>query len=101
MCCLNYEQSTYEEIRRRLPRISSIVNTQKGRGEVISNSVVNEKVKVKIKIKDGDEIIEEFKISEITLVSGGYEGTVNDEELKIEVYDDTDEKVIKQLLKDN
>lgn len=101
MCCLNYEQSTYEEIRRRLPRINSIVNTQKGRGEVISNSVVNEKVKVKIKIKDGDEIIEEFKISEITLVSGGYEGTVNDEELKIEVYDDTDEKVIKQLLKDN
>jgi cell fate regulator YaaT (PSP1 superfamily) len=101
MCCLNYEQSTYEEIRRRLPKISSIVNTSKGKGEVIANSVVNERVKVKMKLKDGEEIIEEFNIKDISLISGGYEGTVNEDEIKIEVNDDVDEVEIRQLFKEN
>ena len=49
MCCLNYEQSTYENIRERLPKIGSIVKTKNGEGEVVSNSVVKESVKVKLK----------------------------------------------------
>lgn len=101
MCCLNYEQSTYEDIRKRLPRVNSIVNTKRGRGEVIANSVVNEKVKVKTKTKDGEETIEEFNINDITLISGGYEGTVSDDEVKIEPYDDVDPSLIKQLFKEN
>lgn len=101
MCCLNYEQSTYEDIRKRLPRISSIVNTQKGKGEVISNSVVNEKVKVRLKNKDGEETLEEFNINDVMLISGGYEGTVSDDELKIETDEDTDPSLIKQLFKEN
>jgi cell fate regulator YaaT (PSP1 superfamily) len=101
MCCLNYEQSTYEDIRKRLPKIGSIVNTDKGRGAVVANSVVNEKVKVKLKTKEGDEFIDEFKISNITLVSGSYEGTVNDDDIKIIVDDDTDEVEIRQLFKEN
>jgi cell fate regulator YaaT (PSP1 superfamily) len=38
MCCLNYEQETYEKIRKRLPKVKSIVNTVYGKGEVIANS---------------------------------------------------------------
>ena len=29
MCCLNYEQSTYEDIRKRLPKVGSIVKTRR------------------------------------------------------------------------
>lgn len=98
MCCLNYEQSTYEEIRARLPRVGAVVNTSFGRGEVIANYTVKELVKVKVHINNED-IIKEFPITEVKLISGGYEGTVTEDDIKIEVYDDVDKKVIKELLK--
>lgn len=102
MCCLNYEQDAYEDIRKRLPRAGSIVNTDDGQGEVISNSVVKELVRVKIKTKEGEEIIREYKIENVTLVSGGYEGTVSEEEIQIEIVDpDVDVKEIKELFKEN
>jgi cell fate regulator YaaT (PSP1 superfamily) len=101
MCCLNYEQSTYEDIRKRLPKIGSIVETNKGKGEVTSNSVVNEKVKVKLKSKEGEEFFEEFKILDISLISGGYEGTVSEEDIKLEIEPGTNVQDVKKLFKDN
>jgi cell fate regulator YaaT (PSP1 superfamily) len=98
-CCLNYEQETYEGIRKRLPRVNSILDTPYGKGEVVSNNVIKESVKVKIKMNDTEEIIE-IPIAETTLVSGGFEGTVNDEEIKIEAEDD-DQEIIKELFKEN
>ncbi len=98
MCCLNYEQSTYEEIRSRLPKVGSIVNTSYGKGEVVANNTVKEMVKVKVN-ENGEESIKEIPINTITLISGSFEGTVSEDEIKIEVYDDVDKKVIKELLK--
>jgi cell fate regulator YaaT (PSP1 superfamily) len=101
MCCLNYEQSTYEDIRKRLPKVGSVVETSKGKGDVVSNSVVNEKVKVKLRSKEGEEFFEEFKIVDINLVSGGYEGTVNEDDIKLELAEVTNVAEIKKLFKDN
>jgi cell fate regulator YaaT (PSP1 superfamily) len=101
MCCLNYEQEAYEDIRKRLPKVGSIVKTPDGEGEVVSNSVIKEIVKVKIKINE-DEIIKDYKLKNVTLVSGGYEGTINEEEIKIEIIDeDVDIKEIKELFEEN
>lgn len=101
MCCLNFEQETYEDIRKRLPRISSVVDTPYGRGEVIANSAVKELVKVKIK-KDGEDVLYDVPIADTTLVSGGFEGTVDENEIKIEIVDeDVDEKTIKELFKED
>jgi len=101
MCCLNYEQSTYEYTRKRLPRVSSIIDTPFGRGEVIGNSAVKESVRVKLQL-EGEEVIKEINIYEITLVTGGFEGTVSEEEIKIEVDSvDVDQNVIKALLKED
>ena len=101
MCCLNYEQSTYECIRKKLPKVASIVDTPFGRGEVVSNSIVKECVKVKLSI-DGEEVIKDVSINEITLNSGSFEGAISEEEIKIEVEDeDIDQNVIKDLLKEN
>ncbi|ERK32509.1 PSP1 domain-containing protein [Clostridium intestinale] len=100
MCCLNYEQSTYEDIRKRLPRVGSIVKTVDGRGEVVSNNTVKETVKVKMAFGE-EEVINEYKIEKIELISGTYEGNVDDGEIKLEIEDETDKVLIKDLIKDN
>ena len=100
MCCLNYEQSTYEDIRKRLPKAGSIVKINDFKGEVISNSTVKESVKVKYKLGD-EEIIEEFKIEEIELIEGGYEDSVDESDIKIEIEAPEDKNLIKNLIKEN
>lgn len=97
MCCLNYEQTTYEDIRKRLPRVGSIVRTEYGDGEVIGNSIVKEIVKVKIK-KGDEEVIEQFKIKDIELISGKYEDTVDESNIKLEAESEEDKKLIKDLI---
>ncbi|MDT8715780.1 stage 0 sporulation family protein [Clostridium sp. 19966] len=101
MCCLNYEQKTYEDIRKRMPIVGSIVSTDRGKGEVISNSVVNEKVKVKISFKDAEDIIEEFPIEKVSIISGSYESAVADYDIKLETDENTGEAEIKELFKEN
>lgn len=100
MCCLNYEQETYEEIRKRLPKVESVVDSPYGRGEVIANNVVKESVRIKIRNNDGDDIIQDVSINDIKLISGSYEGTVDDSDIKIEA-EVEDEAIIKELFKDN
>ncbi len=84
MCCLNYEQETYETIRKRLPRVGAIVDTPQGRGEVISNNIVKESVKVKIRIRDDEEIIEAINIKDIVMISGDYEDNVDEADIKLQ-----------------
>lgn len=101
MCCLNYEQETYEGIRKRLPKVGSIVNTAFGKGEVIANSVVKESVKVKIKIKDGEDDIKVVKIEDLTLISGSYEDIISDVDIRELEGQVEDKDMIKELFKEN
>lgn len=99
MCCLNYEQETYEGIRKRLPKVHSVVSTPLGKGEVVANNVVKESVKVKIKTNEAEDIVE-VPISEITLISGGFEDAVSHDHIKLEAEAEDAERV-KHLLKGN
>lgn len=101
MCCLNYEQETYEDIRKRLPKVGSIVDTPFGKGEVIANSVVKESVKVKIKVKDGEDEIKVVKIEELTLISGSYEDIISDIDIRELEEHVEDPAMIKELFKEN
>ncbi len=100
MCCLNYEQSTYEDIRKRMPKVGSIVKTIEGTGEVFSNSTVKESVKVKLK-KDGEEVLQDFKIEDIELIKGHYEDSIDDDDIKLEIESEEDRKLMKNLIKGN
>ncbi|WP_066889766.1 stage 0 sporulation family protein [Clostridium nigeriense] len=100
MCCLNYEQSTYEDIRKRLPKIGSIVKMGDFKGEVISNNTVKENVKVKYRRGD-EEVVEEFKIDDIELIEGGYEDSIDESEIKLEIDSPEDKNLIKDLIKDS
>ena len=97
MCCLNYEQSTYEDIRKRLPKVGSVVQTEDGKGEIVSNNTVKEAVKVKLR-KGDEEVIEEFKIENVTLISGSYEDSVDEKEIKLEIESEEDKSLIKDLI---
>ena len=99
MCCLNYEQSTYEDIRKRMPKVGSIVKTSEGTGEVFSNNIVKESIKVKLK-KGEEEVLEEFKIDNIELIKGHYEDSIDDDDIKLEVESEEDRKLMKDLMKD-
>ena len=101
MCCLNYEQSTYEDIRKRIPKVGSIVKTEDGTGVVVSNNIIKESVKVKLKCKKTeDEVLEDYKIENIELVEGSYEDSVEDSDIKLEVTSEEDRKLMKDLMKD-
>lgn len=97
MCCLNYEQSTYEDIRKRLPKVGSIVETIDGTGEVIENLTVKESVKVKLKLGD-EEVINMYKIETVKLISGSYEDSVDDSDIKLEIESEEDKKLLKELI---
>ena len=100
MCCLNYEQSTYEDIRKRMPKVGSIVKTNEGTGEIFSNNIVKESVKVKLR-KGEEEILEEFKIENVELIKGHYEDSIDDDDIKLEIESEEDRKLIKDLIKGN
>jgi len=99
MCCLNYEQETYEGIRKRLPKVGSIVDTCYGKGEVVSNSVVKEAVKVKVNIKDGEDDIKVVSINDLTLISGSYEDIINEIDFKELEKKAEDPTLIKKIFK--
>ena len=101
MCCLNYEQSTYEDIRKRIPKVGSIVKTEGGTGVVVSNNIIKESVKVKLKCKKTeDEVLEDYKIENIELLEGSYEDSVDDSDIKLEFTSEEDRKLMKDLMKD-
>ncbi len=97
MCCLNYEQTTYECIRKKLPSINSEVKTALGRGKVVQNSVVKENVSVKLSIND-DEVIKDFSIYDVELISGTYEGLVPENDIKLDIeIENGGEEILKDL----
>ena len=55
MCCLRFEDSTYEELKRNLPRRGTRAETPDGPGEVTGRQVLAQLVKVEL--KDGHEEI--------------------------------------------
>ncbi len=48
MCCLKYEQDTYEELLRLSPKVGAVVMTPEGRGVVTESNVLTGKLKVRL-----------------------------------------------------
>ena len=48
MCCLKYEQDTYEELLRLSPKVGAVVMTPEGRGVVTDSNVLTGKLKVRL-----------------------------------------------------
>ncbi len=64
MCCLKYEQETYEGLIRNTPKVGAIVSTPQGKGIVESVSLIKGTVRVKLD-KDNENILQIFNVSQV------------------------------------
>ncbi len=66
LCCINYENDFYDELRRDAPDINDIVETSKGRAKVLSVDVLNRGAKIKYLDDDSFDYpkFSDFKIVE-------------------------------------
>lgn len=60
MCCLQYEQACYEEMKRKMPHVNREILTPNGIGMVVENNVITEKTKVRLTMPDGTIDVREF-----------------------------------------
>lgn len=65
MCCLAYENKTYEEILKKMPKINSEVVSPKGKGIVVYNDILRERVSIKIHLSDDSFTVYDFSLAEI------------------------------------
>ncbi len=78
MCCLNYEQSTYEKMWKVTPRPRSIVETPQGRGMVLDVNVLKGTLRV---LLDSNNTVVPFTVKEIRIVKNA-EAEIDKETLK-------------------
>lgn len=64
LCCLAYENPYYMEVLKIMPKVGSMVDTPDGRGKVMYNDLLKQRVSVKFEDEDSSEI-KEYDASEI------------------------------------
>ena len=69
MCCLKYEQDTYEALIRTSPKIESFVDTPEGRGTVIEADILRQRVKVRM--ESSPDTVSTFANEEVAVLRSG------------------------------
>ena len=69
MCCLKYEQDSYEQLFRTTPKVGAIVKTSEGRGVVEETNLLTGKLRVKIDKTDNVITVDK---SEVEVIKDGY-----------------------------
>ena len=69
MCCLKYEQDAYEDLIRTSPKLESFVDTPEGRGTVVEQDLLRQRVKVRM--EDSPETISVFANADIAVLRSG------------------------------
>lgn len=62
MCCLRFEQDTYEREYATFPKVDTIVDTPKGRGVIVESSFLTGRIKVKM---NNDQSLKVFGKAEL------------------------------------
>ena len=85
MCCLKYEEDTYEYLNSRLPNVGDFVTTPEGlKGEVHSVNVLRQLVKVIVTVDGDDKDVREYAVKELKFKPKrrNEKLNINDDELK-------------------
>ena len=69
MCCLKYEQDAYEDLIRTSPKLDSFVDTPEGRGTVVEQDLLRQRVKVRM--EESPETIAVFANADIAVLRSG------------------------------
>ena len=75
MCCLKYEQSTYEELWKLCPKVGAVVMTPEGRGVVTESAVLTGKLKVRLD-KNPDSPPADMRVEDVNVIRDGRGGKV-------------------------
>ena len=70
MCCLQYEQESYEHLLKITPRMGSIVDTREGRGVVVETNLISGNIKVRLD-SNPDAVPTTFTRKQVRLVKDG------------------------------
>ncbi|MBY0313473.1 MAG: hypothetical protein K2W85_15515 [Phycisphaerales bacterium] len=68
LCCLRYEEQTYDELRARLPKKRTRVNTEHGEGYVIDSQILTQLVLVQLEAKEEQVAV---PLEELTILGPG------------------------------
>ena len=64
LCCLNYEQEMYAEVKSRMPKVNKWVETEFGPGRVTALNVLKETVTVQLETATRELPLDQVRISE-------------------------------------
>lgn len=70
MCCLRYEQASYEELVKAVPKVGAFVETPAGYGTVSSVNILRSSLKVKLD-GQGEDVFKNYQADEIAVIPGG------------------------------
>ena len=79
MCCLKYEQDSYEDLLKTTPKVGAYVNTPSGKGYVEEVNLITGKLKVKAENSDAPAVI--YDKADLVIIRDA-EIRVDKEELK-------------------
>jgi cell fate regulator YaaT (PSP1 superfamily) len=48
MCCLTYEYATYQNLKKKLPKLGKSVKTSSGQGKVIRHNAICNRITVRL-----------------------------------------------------
>jgi len=69
MCCLKYEETAYEDLVKKAPKIGAFVETPSGKGSVINVNLL--RGNAKIRLEDGyDTTLKTFTFDELDVLGG-------------------------------
>ena len=66
MCCLKYEQDTYEQTLKRVPKVGKDIVTPDGTGVIVEINAIRERVKVRIRVGEDDSFeVREYSMDDV------------------------------------
>lgn len=80
MCCLKYEQESYEDLIKTTPKVNAYVSTPSGNGYVEEVNLITGKLKVKPENSDGASFI--VHKSEVSIIKDGEANKLSKDEIR-------------------
>ena len=68
MCCLQYEQKSYETMRKKMPKVGKPILTADGEGIVLENNVLTEKTRVRVQMEDGTMDVRDYPYEHLAAI---------------------------------
>ena len=70
MCCLKYEQDTYNELYKTTPKVGAIVSTPDGKGTVVEQNILTGVLKVQLE-KSPAAMPSTYQVSDVRIIKDG------------------------------